>query len=93
MTSDAEGRLWVAMWGGAAVTVWDPARGTLVERIPIPARNVTSCTYGGADLTDLYVTSARKRLSAAELEHTPASGALFRLRTDVTGMPTFAFAD
>lgn len=93
MTADAEGRLWLAMWKGAAVTVWDPQRGTLLERIPIPARNVTSCAFGGPDLSDLYVTSARKDLGPTDLAEYPASGGLFRLRTDVAGAPTFAFAD
>ena len=93
MTSDAAGRLWVAMWGGAALTVWDPRRGELVERIPLPARNVTACAFGGADGTDLYVTSARKGLGPGDLTEFPASGGLFRLRTDVAGMPTFSFAD
>lgn len=93
MTSDTNGNLWIAMWGGAAVTLWDPARGTLLEKIAIPARNVTSCCFGGADMSDLYVTSARKGLDAQDLSVLPATGGLFRVKTNVTGMSTFVFSD
>jgi sugar lactone lactonase YvrE len=93
MTSDYDGNLWVALWGGAALTVWNPANGTLVEKIAIPAKNVTSCAFGGPEQNELYVTSARKGLSDADLTAYPATGGLFRLQTDVTGMPTFVFGE
>ena len=47
MTSDTEGNLWIAMWGGAQVTRWNPQSGKLLEQIPLPAKNVTSCVFGG----------------------------------------------
>jgi sugar lactone lactonase YvrE len=91
MTSDASGRLWVALWGGAALTVWDPANGALLEKIELPAKNVTSCAFGGPDGSQLYVTSARKGLDAADLSAYPSSGGLFRIQTDQVGLPTFVF--
>jgi sugar lactone lactonase YvrE len=91
MTSDAEGMLWVAMWGGASLTRWDPATGKLLASIPIPALNVTCCAFGGSDLSDLYVTTARKRMDARQLEEYPFSGGLFRLRTKTPGIPGFVF--
>jgi sugar lactone lactonase YvrE len=91
MTSDTEGMLWVALWGGAKLTRWNPATGQLVAEIPLPAFNVSSCTFGGPDLTDIYVTSARKGMSAAQLAEYPLSGGLFRIRTKIQGMPTFEF--
>jgi sugar lactone lactonase YvrE len=57
MTSDTQGQLWVAMWGAAKLTRWNPASGQLLEKIPFPALNVSSCAFGGPHLTDLYVTS------------------------------------
>jgi sugar lactone lactonase YvrE len=93
MTSDTNGRLWVAMWAGAALTVWDPDSGRLLEKIPIPAKNVTSCAFGGSDQNELYITTARKGLDPADLSEFPATGGLFRLKTNVTGLPTFAFND
>lgn len=93
MTSDSEGRLWVALWGGAALSVWEPGTGQLIERIRIPAKNVSSCAFGGPERNQLYITSARKGLDQADLTAYPATGGLFCLETDVEGMPTFAFGD
>jgi sugar lactone lactonase YvrE len=84
--------LWVALWEGAKVTRWNPANGELLKAIPLTALNVTSCVFGGENLTDLYITSACKGLDAGQLKDYPLSGALFRLRTNTQGMPTFAFA-
>jgi sugar lactone lactonase YvrE len=91
MTSDAEGMLWVAMWGGAKLTRWNPATGDLLAEIPIPAFNISSCAFDGPDLTDIYVTSARKGMDADQLTKHPLSGGLFRIRTNIQGMPTFEF--
>jgi sugar lactone lactonase YvrE len=91
MTSDSEGMLWVAMWGGAKLTRWNPASGQLVEIFPVPALNITSCIFGGPYLTDLFITSARKGMSAQQLAKYPLSGGLFRVKTGIQGMPTFAF--
>lgn len=93
MTSDLEGRLWVALWGGAAITAWDAEKGQLLEKINFPAKNITSCAFGGSQQDTLYVTSARIGLDAADLTAFPASGGLFRVQTDVRGMPTFQFGD
>lgn len=91
MTSDAEGNLWIAMWGGARVTRWDPAAGQLLEQVPVPALHSSSCVFGGADMNELYITSARKGMNAAQLKEYPRSGGVFRLKTGVRGMPTFEF--
>ncbi len=91
MTSDMEGTLWVAMWGGAKITRWNPGTGQLMEVIPVPALNVTSCVFGGPDLTDLYITSARKGMNEMQLAKFPSSGGLFRIKTGNQGMPTFVF--
>jgi sugar lactone lactonase YvrE len=91
MTSDSQGMLWVALWGGARLTRWDPAAGRLLETISFPALNVSSCVFGGPDLTDLYVTSAREGMIEKQLAEYPLSGGLFRVRTDIQGLPTFAY--
>ncbi|MCS6993495.1 MAG: SMP-30/gluconolactonase/LRE family protein [Anaerolineales bacterium] len=91
MTSDAAGRLWIGMWGGAAVTVWNPNSGQLLETLPLPAKNVTACVFGGENGTDLFITSARQGLTRADLSEYPLSGGLFRVQTNVEGMPTFSF--
>lgn len=91
MTSDTEGTLWIAMWGGAQVTRWNPQNGELLEQIALPAKNVTSCVFGGDDLIELYITSARVGLDKADLAEYRYSGSLMRVQTKVRGMPTFEF--
>ena len=91
MTSDSEGMLWVALWGGAKLTRWNPLTGKLLAEIPFPAFNISSCAFGGPDLTDLYVTSASKGMDAELLAKYPYSGGLFCIHTNIHGMPTFEF--
>jgi sugar lactone lactonase YvrE len=92
MTSDTQGNLWIAMWGGAQVTKWNPNTGQLLEQIPVPARNVSSCVFGGRGRNELYLTSARIGLDKATLNQYPLTGGVFRLETKVEGMPVFEFA-
>jgi sugar lactone lactonase YvrE len=91
MTSDSDGNLWIAMWGGAQVTKWNPTTGKLLEQISVPALNSSACVFGGKDMNELYITSARKGMSEAELQKYPLSGGLFKAVTNVVGMPTFEF--
>ncbi|MBE7434409.1 MAG: SMP-30/gluconolactonase/LRE family protein [Anaerolineales bacterium] len=91
MTSDTEGNLWIALWGGAAVSRWNPNTGQLLEQIQVPALHTSSCVFGGRDRNELYITSARKNMSEADLQKYPLSGGLFRVETKVEGMPTFEF--
>ena len=92
MTSDTQGNLWIAMWGGAQVTKWDPRSGSLLERFVVPAKNVSSCVFGGRGFNTLYITSARKGLDDATLARYPLTGGVFRLETNIEGMPAFEFA-
>jgi sugar lactone lactonase YvrE len=92
MTSDREGNLWIAMWGGAKVTRWSPD-GKLIGQIAIPALNASSCVFGGKNLDELYVTSARKGMTPAQLAEYPLTGGLFRVATSTVGMETFFFAN
>lgn len=91
MTSDTNGNLWIALWGGAQVTKWNPNTGKLLEQIPVPALQSSACVFGGKDMNELYVTSARVGMSDANLQKYPLSGGLFKIVTGVTGMPTFEF--
>ena len=92
MTSDMQGNLWIAMWGGAQITKWNPNTGELLEQIPVPAWNVSSCVFGGKNLNELYITSARKGMDEGLLKQYPLTGGLFRVETKVEGMPSFEFA-
>jgi sugar lactone lactonase YvrE len=59
--------------------------------VAIPAKNVTSCTFGGQDLNELYITSARVGLDETTLTQYPLTGGVFCIQTHVEGMPTFEF--
>jgi sugar lactone lactonase YvrE len=88
MTVDADGGLWVALWGGAAVHRYTP-RGRLDAVITLPVRQVTACTFGGDALGELYITTSRVgRPDGAE----PNAGAIFHTRPGVAGLPTATFA-
>ena len=62
--------------------------GELDEIIALPARRVTACTFGGVDLTDLYITTSRVEVPPGEQ---PAAGALFRAQPGVRGLPVTPF--
>lgn len=91
MTSDTEGNLWIAMWGGAEVTHWNPNTGTMIGRVSVPALQTSSVVFGGRDRNELYVTSARVGMSEDSLNIFPLSGGVFKIVTNVEGMPTFEF--
>jgi sugar lactone lactonase YvrE len=91
MTSDTDGNLWIALWGGAQVTKWNPQTGSLLEQIPVPALQTSSCIFGGKDMNELYITSARKGMGEENLKKYPLSGGVFKVETKATGMPTFEF--
>jgi len=92
MTVDAEGKLWVAHWDGWHVHRWDPKGGELMESIPVPAARATSCAFGGPDLDELYITTARAGIDDSALGEQPHAGGLFRARPGVRGVEAFAFA-
>jgi sugar lactone lactonase YvrE len=91
LTVDAEGAIWVALWGGWCVRRYSPD-GELMETLELPVSQVSSCIFGDADLGTLYVTSARTGLDDAQLEREPHAGSLFSFRPGVHGRPAFRFA-
>jgi sugar lactone lactonase YvrE len=91
MSIDAEGKLWVAHWGGHGVNRWNPDNGELMQKVRLPAPHVTSCAFGGENLETLYITTAREGLSEEQLQEYPLSGGLFRVQPGVRGVPAFLF--
>lgn len=90
LTVDAEGGVWVAMIRGGQLRRYDAA-GQLDSVIELPVAKVTSCTFGGADLGDLFVTTASFQMSAIEHAAEPLAGALLRLRPGVAGKAAHTF--
>lgn len=91
LTVDAEGGVWVALWGGSAIRRYR-ADGTLDRVLPMPVSCPTTCAFGGPDLRDLYITSAITRLSDDERREQPAAGGILRCRPGVAGRPAHVFA-
>jgi sugar lactone lactonase YvrE len=71
LTVDADGCVWVALWDGGAIRRYTPD-GELDRVVELPVRRPTACAFGGAGLTDLYISTARTGLEAPH----PLSGSL-----------------
>ena len=91
MAIDENGNVWIAMWAGSAVTHWDPRSGELLGSCEVPASQVSSCAFGGPNLDELYITSARIDLGDEQLGKEPHAGGLFKARPGVRGVPAVAF--
>lgn len=81
MTVDEEGCLWVALFEGSQVRRYT-ADGKLDRAIDLPVSRVTSCAFGGSDLTELFITTASPRPGVRE----PLAGAVFRCRPGPRGV-------
>jgi xylono-1,5-lactonase len=88
---DSVGSVWIALYGGWGLRRYSP-RGELLAAVRLPCANVTKAAFGGADRRTLYITSARKDLSAAELAAQPLAGGLFATRVDTPGLPQYCVA-
>lgn len=87
MTTDSQGRLWIAMWGAGEVRCIEPD-GFVHAIVHVPAPHVTSVAFAGTNLDRLIITTATKDLDTRQLAEFPASGALFVADVDAVGLPT-----
>lgn len=87
LTVDADGCVWVALWDGGQLRRYTP-RGDLDRTVDLPVRRPTSCAFGGPDLRDLYITTARTGLRRPH----PLAGSLLVLPDAGQGLPGTAFA-
>ena len=92
MAIDSEDKLWVALWAGWGIARFDPLTGDLLDKIDVQASQVTACAFGGAELKDLFITTARRDLQGAALDDQPHAGGLFHIQLDVAGVPSTAYA-
>jgi sugar lactone lactonase YvrE len=88
LTVDAEGGVWVALYGGGAVRRYAPS-GALDAVVELPVTNVTACTFGGPELDRLFVTTTRENIPDGE---EPAAGSVFTCSPGVSGLPARPFA-
>jgi len=99
ITLDVDGNLWIAHWEGYRVTKWDPFSGKLLHTVYLSTGRVSSVAFGGALLTDLYITTASfppghggviGRSNIYKRDDTLA-GSLFVVRDIGKGIPAFEF--
>jgi sugar lactone lactonase YvrE len=88
LTVDAEGCIWVAMYGGGAVHRYT-SNGVLDGVVDLPVSQVTACAFGGADLDELYITTSRENLPDGVQ---PEAGSVYRCRPGVRGRVVAPFA-
>ena len=92
MCIDSEGMLWVALWPGWGVARITPGNGEVLAKVEVPVESVTSCCFGGANLDELFITTANRDLDEAGREQQPLAGGLFHCRPGVTGPKITLFA-
>ena len=91
MTLDAEGCLWVALWGGSRVRRYLPD-GRLDREVLLPVSRVTCCCFGGPDLATLFITTASSGLTPEQLTAEPHAGGIFACHPGISGRPAFRYA-
>jgi sugar lactone lactonase YvrE len=87
MCLDADGNLWIAIWGGSRVECRSPG-GDLLAVVETGAPHTTSVAFAGPRLDVLVITSATDELDSAALTAAPNSGRLFTAQVGVTGLLT-----
>lgn len=85
MTTDTQSCLWVAHWGGGCISRFSP-QGKMLERMELPARQISNICFAGSDQERMFVTSA-----ATGLEPSAYDGALFEISCTVRGTATHFF--
>jgi sugar lactone lactonase YvrE len=90
LTVDADGDLWVAIYGGGRVHRYAPG-GALRQEFFFPAGQTMSCAFAGPGLNRLYVTTATENWSDEQRRAEPAAGLTYRLDTDAVGRPAAPF--
>ncbi|MFP3205727.1 MAG: SMP-30/gluconolactonase/LRE family protein [Metallosphaera yellowstonensis] len=80
MTLDSTGLMWVAHYGGGVISVWEPFAEKPVQVIRLPVKIVTSLTFGGIDLREVFVTTSRR-------EGEELGGSVLRFEAENKGRP------
>jgi sugar lactone lactonase YvrE len=89
---DAQDHIWSAHWGAGRITRYTPD-GKMERTLSLPAKNITSCCFGGKELETLYVTTARIGESNEQLVASPLSGGVFAVHgLGVQGLASCRFA-
>jgi sugar lactone lactonase YvrE len=87
---DAEGTLWVAVWGGGQVHRYAPD-GELLAVLPVPVSQPTCPAFGGPGLGELYLTTAWEGMTASQRAAEPLAGHVLRAHPGARGHPGYSF--
>jgi sugar lactone lactonase YvrE len=82
--------LWIAHWGAGKLTRRD-SDGKVLQTVQLPCSQITSCAFGGPNLTTLYITTAATGLSKEQLEREPMAGGLFAVEMEFAGLAADVF--
>ncbi|MDI5934631.1 SMP-30/gluconolactonase/LRE family protein [Halomonas kalidii] len=82
---DAEGCLWLALWGAGRVVRLDHD-GRVVGEVCLPVSQPSCPAFGGDDLDRLYITTAREGLPAHRLARQPRAGGLYVAAVGIRGL-------
>lgn len=93
MTVDSDGNLYIAMWSGGRVAVFNADTAEYQYSINVAAPNTTCPVFGGKDLDELYITTAKVGLNEDQYQKYPASGGIFRVKLAAKGLPAYRFAE
>jgi sugar lactone lactonase YvrE len=91
MTVDSDGFVWSNLVGAGQIRRYDPD-GKLERIVQLSVPRATDCTFGGPDLTTLYITTARETMTPYQLAEAPLSGSVFAVDCSVRGLPSHAFS-
>ena len=77
--------MWSAIALGYKINRYDPD-GILEREIQVPTAFVSSCTFGGPGMDDLYITTGWEPLNDDEKVSQPFAGDLFKVSTGIKGL-------
>ncbi|GDX05419.1 SMP-30/gluconolactonase/LRE family protein [Buttiauxella sp. A111] len=88
-TLTAKGELINACWGSSCLMRYQINGHQMIEagQLELPVSQPSSCTFGGPNLSDLYITSARDGLALPVAQ----DGAVLKITTTVAGRPACEF--
>jgi len=89
MALDSEGNLYICHWSGT-ISVWDNNL-KWKEDIPFPVQQVCACGFGGEDMKDFYVTTARYGYTEGQLKDRRGAGGIFMAHSPIPGLPSFFY--
>jgi sugar lactone lactonase YvrE len=82
---DVDGNVWIAQWGAAQVSAYDPD-GAFLRSVAVGGQHSSCPAFGGDDLSTLFVTSAREGIDEKTLAEAPENGMVFSIDNVAQGV-------